>query len=114
MIYITPYFEILLEFKLCNGIVKILKNRRSFVNYITIVCSLTDGEKERPHQCEMVARDQCQRQFPRPTGQPQESDPVRRHFSAKTTFRVTLLYCFFFLLRSKVFFHKKMNLMDHK
>lgn len=39
---------------------------------------LTDGEEERPHERQMVAGDQRQRDFPRPTGQSQEGEAVLR------------------------------------
>jgi len=45
-----------------------------------IILVLTDGEEERPHQSEMVASDERQHDFPRPTGQSQEVDPTWRHW----------------------------------
>lgn len=56
--------------------------------------ALTDGEEERPHQSEMVARDESQHDFPRPTGQSQEGDPMWSHF---------LLFFFYRLAVSKWF-----------
>jgi len=41
---------------------------------------LTNGEEKRPHQSEMVASDESQHDFPRPTGQSQEGDPMWSHF----------------------------------
>jgi len=43
---------------------------------------LTECEEKRPHEREMVARDQCQRDFPRPAGQSQQGKPVESHFPA--------------------------------
>lgn len=48
-------------------------------NIGVIIFALTNGEEERPHQSEMVARDERQHDFPRPTGQSQEGDPMWSH-----------------------------------
>lgn len=53
----------------------------SLIQLKILCCTLTDSEKERPHQSEMIARDEGQHDFPRPTGQSQECDPMWSHFS---------------------------------
>lgn len=54
-------------------------NNNNNIYICVIIFVLTDGEEERPHQSEVVASDESQHDFPRPTGQSQEGDPLWRH-----------------------------------